>query len=105
LTAQRSQAELRCPDDECEHLVQGVHLTSPHGEAVGISNYLKRRVRHINNNTACIAAVRSRWGNPESSSKWPISIDARSLDIGKPPDEQRSMRVTNPRIRERSTVV
>jgi hypothetical protein len=31
LTAQRGQAEVCCPDDECKRL--GLHLTSLHGEA------------------------------------------------------------------------
>src|ERR1700751_1077921 len=89
---------------------QGFHLTSPQGEEPHIhqweSNYMnERRVRHINNNTACTApAVRSRWGNPSNRKVADIYRRPR-LDIGKPPDEQRSMRVTNPRIRERSTVV
>jgi hypothetical protein len=51
--------------------------------------------------------------NRELTGSSPVMIANRSptnaktavLGIGKPPDEQQSMRATNPRIRERSTVV
>ena len=55
------------PDDECEPLAQGTILN-------------ERRVRHINNNTACTApAVRSRWGNPSNRKVADIYISTPAL--------------------------
>src|SRR6476469_3901813 len=47
----------------------------------GPRNYLnERRVRHINNNTACTApAVRSRWGNPSNRKVADIYISTPAL--------------------------
>ena len=68
LTAQRSQAELRCQMMNANGLVQGFSSNVATHISGDIKLSEEEGVRHINNNTACIApAVRSRWGTPESS--------------------------------------
>jgi len=70
------------PDDECEPLAQGFHLTSPHGEAATSVGYRTIWSRgESDTSTTTQRAQRRRWGHGGGTpaiAKWPISIDARA---------------------------